>query len=166
MFFERLNFKAIYEPFTIENNGLAYTPDFWVLNGFENTIPVLIEIKPIPPNKEYIEYLCQIHDPEKSDILICVNTPNLGQPKGIWIHGVKGKSGQKETHINFGFVGWRCPECGRYTINDLYDGNLFFSCERYHNLSTELNSFAAEYAKDFRFDLYPSIEEVTEYLIS
>lgn len=168
LFYERLNFNVVYEPFTIENNDLSYTPDFWVLRGFENTIPVLIEIKPIAPNKEYIEYLCQIHDPEKSDILICIGDPNLTQPKGIWIQGVKTKEGKKETHINFGFVGFRCPKCGRYTINDLYDGNLYLSCDRYHNLSTGRNTPAAEYAKDFRFDLYtgPSIKEATEYLIS
>lgn len=159
VFFDHLNFDFLYEPFTIKNNDAEYLPDFWVYSGFQNQNDVIIEIKPLTPNNEYIDHLCRVHDPAKSDILICVGDPNLAQPKGVWIKGIGTRTGEGKSMITFGFACLKCHVCGRFTINHwdlLQDGYPVLNCERLHHLNTGENKQAAEAAMEYRFDLEPT----------
>lgn len=154
VFFDKMNFPAYYEPFTIENNGFEYKPDFICFGVFTARLPVIFEIKPKQPNSEYLKYLSKIHDPSKSDILICVGNPNLIQPDGFWIRGIRGKV--LETRIFNGFGCIRCSECGRFTINTFAAIEHNFShleCGLNHNKETGFNDEASEYAENYRFDL-------------
>lgn len=153
LFFDKIGFSPFYEPFTVERNGLSWTPDFILHSGISIYKPsdyTLIEIKPTRPNSDYIEYLTKMHDPRKSDILICVGSPTLEQPNGVHIRNHNNK-----TQVNLsGFAGIRCPECGLYTINDYSlakDGYGFTSCV--HHAGTGYNKQIAEEAKYYRFDL-------------
>lgn len=153
VFFEAIGLCCVYEPFTISNNNLSYTPDFichFALLGMSKSKDVLIEIKPKTPNRNYIEYLAKIHNPEKSNILICVGEPDLFQPNGYWIRSVGGK-----TDVQKGFNCVRCQDCGRFTINS-YDPEYNFEvldCSLYHGIETTSNETAKFIAKTFRFDL-------------
>lgn len=149
VFFDEIGFIADYEPFEIKYNGHSYVPDFIVTHGL--TEHTLIEIKPIQPNKEYVEYLTKIHNPSKRDILICIGEPDLMQPQGVRISGRgRGKTG---SIISVGFTGLRCPECHRYTINPLEIvemGYAYLDCQHFE---TQTNDHAKAIARDYRFDL-------------
>ena len=156
VFFKRLNFKFEHEPFTVENNGLTWTPDFIVYEGFANPFrkPPLVEIKPVRPNEDYIKHLQDIRNPDESDILICVgDNPSLEQQDGILITNVvlNGETTVRENYPVPGFKCSRCPECGRYSINPI---NLKgYHCELFHNLKTSEHDEALKYSLAYRFDL-------------
>ena len=157
VFFEAINFCCVYEPFMIENNNLSYTPDFYCNVGLIGSAekPVLIEIKPKTPNKDYVDFLKKIHNPYLSDILICVGEPDLFQPDGYLIQSKWEKGGKRHTVVEKGFNCIRCNTCGRFTVNN-YDPEFnfnFLSCERYHAIETGYNETAKFIAKTHRFDL-------------
>ena len=156
VFFKALNFSVEHEPFTIENNGLTWTPDFICFGGLVNPLgkSPLIEIKPVRPNQDYIKHLQDIRDPDKSDILICVgDNPSLEQPDGIWITNVvlRGETSVRHNYAINGFKCLRCPECGRYSINPSSVNGFF--CANFHNIKTALHGVALKYALTYRFDL-------------
>lgn len=147
VFFDSLNIWAQYEPFEIfnESRSKSYLPDFWLgVIGFEQEY--LIEVKPITPNDDYLNYLKSIYDPnlaKPAPILIVVGEPSFIQPDGFYIT----KGG-----IRKGFAFLRCDRCGLYRfIVDISD----YPTDTHHCRASEERSHdkAVQIAAEFRFDL-------------
>lgn len=85
VFFCQLQIDWRYEPFEIGNENLSYTPDFLLHNLFLCFFNkrVFVEIKPLEPNDEYIEYLKKVKDPEGEDIFVFFGEPNFGVKNAI-----------------------------------------------------------------------------------
>jgi len=134
VFFYTLGVYAKYEPFTIEEEGIQYTPDFVPMFGSVRTlhslkdlvpfdlppttntltqVPLLIEIKPKTPNASYIEYLKKFTKSGKYDILVCVGNPSfvpfkVGRKEEIIIYkGLLISSDKVEYGIHF----YQCEKC-------------------------------------------------------
>ena len=87
VFFDKLGINAIYEPVTSTYNGYKYTPDFYLISKvvFEPNMThsgILVEIKPTEPTEEYIDFVNNMIDFDKTDFILCVGEPNSKQPLG------------------------------------------------------------------------------------
>lgn len=142
VFFDQLNILWQYEPFVIEGNGKEYKPDFVVFNLlFKET--VLVEIKPLKPNGEYISYLKSIRDPKKKEFLILIGEPQFGVFNGIRIFG---KANQHEITSLV-----PCGSCGSYK----FYGTHHYSFCQCNAMMPPLPSHvsANKFASEYRFDL-------------
>lgn len=162
VFFDVLGINVNYEPLTIENNNLQWTPDFIPQRGsirvssdkfiydkvrdmkaiydfFENNnshkIPLLIEIKPRKPNLSYIEYLENFAKSGKYNILICADYPNLLQLNGILITSKETKHG-----INF----YHCQDCKTIDLVGIRSPLTKFESER----DDDFGKFQRKYFND------------------
>ena len=153
VFFDELGMKAFYEPYKVSANDLDYTPDFVVLpgRGFGGKKTVHIEIKPIAPNEQYLDYLRKVHDRNDAMVLVCVGAPTLDQPNGFQIHGSEYEH-KKTTH---GFNCKRCPVCTMYEISMKSDSGLIYM-PHYHDVVTTDHDIAVLQAEAYRFDLFPT----------
>ena len=149
VFFDSLGLFWSYESILFKNNGLEYLADFYVTNLFCNN-HTAIEIKPLEPNKEYLEYVSKttrtmreaIDDPP---IFVFVGSPSFDQPNGYIIDP------NAHTFIRKGFSLDKCDDCGFF-----YHG---YACEcQIPKLMIPPNKAvdwvsAAEVATYTRFDL-------------
>jgi len=151
VFFDELEFEASYEvePVTSADGDILYVPDFVVYSGIKCTNWTrkhYIEIKPFPPNKEYISYLQSLPIPMEVDILVCVGLPNFKQPSGTWLMDIGHPQGKV---IKTGFALKQCPYCTQYipvAIN-----RMDAECECYCRFGNEVQAKKA--ALNYRFDL-------------
>jgi hypothetical protein len=142
LFFDQLNILWQYEPFVIERNGKEYKPDFIVFNILFKEI-LLVEIKPLEPNDEYVSYLKKIRDPKKKEFLILIGEPKFGVFNGIRIFG---KDNQHETTSLV-----PCQECGWYKF---YGTHQYSFCQcRAMMPPLPSHVSAHKFASEYRFDL-------------
>lgn len=159
VFFDEIGLYWMYEPFVFNFNNISYTPDF-VVWGIESNVGSgprisksefsIIEIKPCPPNNEYLAYLRKVRDPDKSEILVMVGNPDFYQPNGYII----GRIGR-------GFRVEQCPLCRTYVACDM-EAFSYLEANKYgleafghHHPFLNLKSpdVAKEYSLNYRFDL-------------
>lgn len=134
MFFNSIGIFADYEPCDI---GKGYIPDFYLTGMIFNKLTIS-EIKPLPPNEKYVEYLESVRIPGGSDFYIFVGNPSFYQPDGIVIYGANGN------YIDRGFELQVCPHCKYYT-------RRYCSCSYFPPNPNWQD--ASQKAIDFRFDL-------------
>jgi len=111
VFFDRLQVHWTYEPFEISNNNLSYVPDFELYNLFLcfYNHKALVEIKPLEPNAEYIEYLKNVKGIDGADIFVFYGEPNFGIKNAIRVFS----SGPDKNRITLSEKGLIevCPKC-------------------------------------------------------
>lgn len=159
LFFDLINIQHWYEGVQwLGDDGATYTPDFMILNGISrgdtNHLKYpFIEIKPIAPSANFLRKVLNARDISKSDLFICVGEPSFYQPNGIWIT----TSLVANTSLSVdGFMFHRCPDCGVYTPDVLYDGvpiagESTCGCSIFPKPKEWKE--AAEYVKFHRFDI-------------
>lgn len=142
VFFDQLELVWQYEPFTIEDNGKEYKPDFIIFNLLFNK-PILIEIKPIEPNVEYLSYLKGISDPEKRAFLILIGEPNFECLNGIQLFD------SQDQHEYASVI--LCKSCGFYKIQNHHNYS-FCQCQAIHKPRSNYQT-AKDFSEQYRFDL-------------
>jgi hypothetical protein len=151
VFFDELEFEASYEaePVYGPDGDILYVPDFLIYSGIKCTdwtTKHYIEIKPLPPNKEYISYLQSLPIPIEIDILVCVGLPDFRQPTGTWLMDIGPPQGKV---LQNGFLLKQCPFCSQYrpmAINRQDE-----ECECFFRFGKEKD--AKKVSHNFRFDL-------------
>ena len=150
VFFDELGFEASYESDFIkdENSEVLYVPDFTVYSGIKCrdwTLVHYIEIKPTPPNAEYISYLQSLPLSNEVIILVCVGPPDFQQKDGLWIMPIR----PGEMIVQKGFALKQCPYCSQYNVRAWNRSDV--SCECFDRFGTE--EAAKKVSLNYRFDL-------------
>lgn len=143
IFFDEIGVAHTYEPHDI---GKGYVPDFFLHDIFfpsQHSLAIA-EIKPLPPNEQYLNFLKSVRRPGESDFFVFVGNPSFVQPDGFHLFGSDG------TYIQKGFVFDVCRVCGYYYVYESWH-NGYCGC---HYCPPSPNwERAAEKANNFRFDL-------------
>jgi hypothetical protein len=68
----------------VDQKNRKYFVDFWikVIDDSKNITKILVEIKPTEPTEEYIDFVNNMIDFDKTDFILCVGEPNSKQPLG------------------------------------------------------------------------------------
>jgi hypothetical protein len=153
VFFDHLGFEFAYESNSVkdEHGNILYTPDFYIYDGFKAHDWVenfLIEIKPVPPNKEYLDRLAALPLPYTKEILIMVGEPSFSQKNGFWLYCWDPIPTPKFDWYK-GFFLEQCNHCTRFNIATYNYNDIYCDCD------TRYNSYpyAKKMALTYRFDL-------------
>lgn len=161
LFFDQLGFLVSYEPFRIENNGASWVPDFYIMHGIDpgdGDGGILIEIKPSMPNDEYLKYLQNIRDLDRSEILILIGSPDYCII-GVHLRTVRQTvdGGHNKYGIAEKVVLLQCADCGIYYpapfISD-FDGawDMGHGCPLAFGKPRQVSD-VLNFVKSYRFDL-------------
>jgi hypothetical protein len=148
VFFEHLDFVAHYESDRVldYNDKTMYVPDFDVVDGIKFNTWVenyWIEVKPTPPNQEYLDYIASLPIRPNTELFIVVGEPSFYQEDGYWLMSLGGRHEWIK-----GFKILQCRYCSRYVPSHLRAKKL---CECDLRMGHEQS--AKDYARSYRFDL-------------
>ena len=148
VFFEHLDFAFEYECQSLSDDKGRdlYVPDFTIFDGIKNHEWVqhfFIEVKPLPPSKQYLDYIMSLPIDGSIELFIVVGEPSFWQPDGYWLVS-------QGTHHTWqkGFKMIQCRYCSRYNPSYLRSN---WDCECNDRKGAEKP--AQRIAKNYRFDL-------------
>lgn len=156
LFFDLLDVIHMYEPFTIQSNGIAYTPDFYIHGGIKDQSSkhndLIVEIKPKRPNDAYLRYLMRWHNPAKTTIVIFYkDVDNFISGPHLMISGIKGR---KHSCIDECFIN-ECEQCKKFVVVPYHirRERYCLDCASGGRQNAKTTDYAIAQAVNYRFDL-------------